>query len=191
MACPLYDGDVADAAVAVPGKLQLMGEGWSLIAERVEMLDGDYWRALVGVRRGLKLLVSRSDQPGELEVEAWVSEPEETDGIAVIDTGGGDIRLARIPLCSCGERGCGNVGVQLAKSLPGDELPALVELLRHLSWTDTTPTTSNVLQGNGMAAIPGAPETDYSASNGSYLYAPGTGDVFPLSPADRQAGPAE
>ncbi len=91
--------------VAVPGKLQLMGEGWSLIAERVEMLDGDYWRALVGVRRGLKLLVSQSDQAGELDVEAWVAEPEETDGVAVIDTADGGIWLARIPLCSCGERG--------------------------------------------------------------------------------------
>jgi hypothetical protein len=179
---------VADAVVAIPGKLQLVGEGWSVAAERIEMLDGDGWRALIGVRRDLKLLVSQSDQSGELDVEAWVSEPDATDGIAVIDTGGGDIGLVRVPLCSCGDRGCGNVGVQLAKSLPGDELPALVELLRHLSWTETDPTTSNVLQGNGLAAIPGAPETDYSASEGSYLYAPGTGEVFPLSPANRRAG---
>ena len=180
---------MADSVVVVPGKLQLMGEGWRLPAERVEMLDGDDWRALVGVRPGLKLLVSRGDQSGELDVEAWVGEPEETDGVAVIDTGGGDIRLARIPLCSCGVRGCGNVGVQLAKWLPGDELPALVELLRHPSWTDTTPTTSNVLQGSGLAAIEGASDIDYSMSEGSYVYAPGTGEVFRLSPANRRADP--
>ena len=181
---------MADAVVAVPGTLQLVGEGWSLPAGRVEMLDGDGWRALVGVRRGLNLLVSRSDPSGELDVEAWVGEPEATDGIAVIDTGDGDIRLARVPLCSCGDRGCGNVGVQLARSLPGDELPALVELLRDLSWTETNPTTSNVLQGNGLAAIPRAPEAGCSMGEGSYLYAPGTGKVFPLSPANRRAGPA-
>jgi hypothetical protein len=180
---------MADSVVAVPGKLQLMGEGWSLPAERVEMLDGDGWRALVGVRRALKLLVSRSDQSGELDVEAWVGEPEETDGVAVIDTGGGDIRLARIPLCSCGVRGCGNAGVQLAKWLQGDELPALVELLRYLSWTDTTPTTSNVLQGNGMAALEGASDIDYSMSEGSYVYAPVTGEVFPANPANRWVDP--
>jgi hypothetical protein len=182
---------MADSVVVVPGKSQLMGEGWSLPAERIEMLDGDDWRALVRIRRGLKLLVSRGDQPGELDVEAWVGEPEETDGVAVIDTGGGDIRLALIPLCTCGVRGCGNVGVQLAKWLPGDELPALVELLRHLSWTDTTPTTSNVLRGDGPAAIEGATDIDYSTSEGSYVYAPGTGEVFPLSPANRRADPTQ
>jgi hypothetical protein len=177
------------SVVAVPGELRLTGEGWSLPAERVEMFDGDDWRALVGVRCGLKLLVSRGDQPGELDVEAWVGEPEETDGVAVIDTGGGDFRLARIPLCSCGVRGCGNVGVQLAKWLPGDELPALVELLRHLSWTDTTPTTSNILQGSGLAAIDGSSDIDDAMSEVSYVYAPGTGKVFPLSPANRGADP--
>ena len=82
--------------------------------------------------------------------------------------------------------GCGNVGVQLAKWLPGDELPALVELLRHLSWTDTTPTVSNVLHGNGLAAIEGAYDIDDSTSEGSHVYAPGTGEVFPLSPANRR-----
>jgi predicted nucleotide-binding protein (sugar kinase/HSP70/actin superfamily) len=44
---------VADSVTAVPGKRQLVGEGWSLRAERVEMLNGNDWRALVGARRGL------------------------------------------------------------------------------------------------------------------------------------------
>ena len=70
-----YDGSVADSVTAVPGKQQLVGEGWSLRAERVEMLNGNDWRALVGVRRGLKLLVTWSEQGQELDVEAWAGEP--------------------------------------------------------------------------------------------------------------------
>ncbi len=155
-------GSVADAVTAVPGKRQLVGEGWSLRADRVEMLKGNAWRALIGVRRGLKLLVTWSDQDKELDVEAWAGEPEETDGVAVIDTGGGDIRLARVPLCSCGVRGCGNAGIQLAKWLPGNKLPALVELLRELPWTETIPALSNVLKGSDLGLIEG-PGTDIPA----------------------------
>jgi hypothetical protein len=174
-----YHGYVADAVTAVSSKRQLVGDGWRLRAERIEMLNDNGWRALVGVRRGLKLLVTWSDQDKELELEAWAGEPEETDGVAVIDLGDGDVWLARVPLCSCGDRGCGNVGIQLFKWLAGNELPALVDLLRDLPWTETIPTRTNVLQGDGLAAIQG-PDTDYSASGYSYLCAPGTGGVFPL-----------
>jgi len=180
---------VADAVTAIPGKRRLAGEGWSLRAERLEMLNGHDWRALVGVRRGLKLLVTCSEQEQELEVEAWAGEPGKTDGVAVIDVGDGEIRLARVPLCSCGDRGCGNAGIQLAKWLPGSELPALVELLRALSWTERIPTTSNVHQGADLAAIEGPPGIDYPADDGAYLYAPGAGEVFPLSPEERRADP--
>jgi len=177
---------VADAVTVVPGTRQLAGEGWSLRAERVEMLAGDDWRALVGVRRGLKLLVTWTDRDKELEVEAWAGEPEESDGVAVIDTGDGDVRLARVPLCSCGDRGCGNVGIQLFKWLAGSELPALVDLLRELAWTEIIPTRSNVLQGSGLAAIEG-PDSDPPTSTYSYLCAPGTGKVFPLHPQKRDS----
>jgi hypothetical protein len=175
---------VVDAVIAVPGKRQLVGEGWSLRAERLEMLNGDDWRALIGIRRGLMLRVSLGDEAGELEVEAWAGEPEETDGVAVIDAEDGGVWLARIPLCSCGERSCGNAGIQLAKCLPGDELPALVELLRALPWTGTTPSISNVLRGDGLAAMESWLDADDSASSGSYLWAPGTGEIFPLSPGN-------
>jgi len=117
------------------------------------MLNDHRWRAVVGVRSGLRLLVTCSAQEQELEVEAWAGEPGGSDGVAVIDTGDGDIRLARVPLCSCGDRGCGNAGIQLGKWLAGGELPALVELLRALSWTETIPTASNVLRGNDLAAM--------------------------------------
>jgi hypothetical protein len=183
-----YDDYVADAVTAVSSTGQLVGEGWRLRAERIEMLNGNDWRALVGVRRGLKLLMTASNQDTEFEVEAWAGEPEETDGVAVIDAGDGDIRLARIPLCSCGDRGCGNVGIQLSKQLAGNELPALVNALRDLPWTETIPTSTNVLQGDGLAAIQG-PDTDYLASGYSYLCAPGTGDVSPLHPQKHGSNP--
>jgi len=148
---------VADEVTAVPGTRRIVGRDWSLRAERLETTEGiDHdWCALVGVRRGLKLLVTCIDQ--QLRAEAWAGEPEKSDGVAVIDMGDGDVRLARVPLCSCGERGCGNVGVQLHKWLDGQELPALIELLRELPWTRTIPDRGNVLRGRGrgLAAIPG------------------------------------
>ncbi len=149
-----YDGSVADVVRADSGNRQLTGDGWSLPADRVEAVGDVGWRALIGVRPGLNLLVTWSDPDRELDVEAWAAEPEESDGVAVIDMGDGDVRLARVPLCSCGDRGCGNVGIQLGKWLAGDELPVLVELLRDLPWTHTIPTRENVLQGSGLAAIP-------------------------------------
>lgn len=175
---------MAGAVTADPGSQQLAGQGWSLRAERVEMLNGSGWRALVGVRRGLKLLVTCSGQARQLEVEAWAGEPEETDGVAVINAGNDDIRLGRVPLCSCGVRGCGNAGIQLSKWLGGNELPALIDLLRELPWTETIPTRSNVLHGSGLAGME-RPDTGSSASGYSHLHAPGTGAVFPLDPQKR------
>ena len=55
---------MAGAVTADPGSQQLAGQRWSLRAERVEVLNGNGWGALVGVRRGLKLLVTSSGQAG-------------------------------------------------------------------------------------------------------------------------------
>jgi hypothetical protein len=137
------------------GRRRLTGDGWSLLADRVETAGDSGWRALVGVKRGLHLLVIWNDRCDGLEAEAWAAEPGDSDGVAVIDTADGDLRLARVPLCECGDRGCGNAGIQLRKWLAGDELPALVELLRDLDWTRVVPTRENVLRGRGLAAIPG------------------------------------
>lgn len=41
------------------------------------------------LRCGLKLLVSGTHLCHEAEVEAWADEPEESDGLAVIDEGDG------------------------------------------------------------------------------------------------------
>jgi len=119
--------------------------------KRVETLALGAWRALIGVRSSLKLLATMTGhdpQPDlDLEVEAWVGEPEESDGIAVIDPGDVGLEVARVPLCECGDRGCGNIGIQLRKRLAGRDLPALVDLLRALSWSELIPARSNVLRG--------------------------------------------
>jgi hypothetical protein len=148
-----YDGSVADGVRADPRTRRIVGHDWSLRAERLETVEGfdHHWSALVGVRRGLNLLVTCIDQ--DLRAEAWAGEPEKSDGVAVIDIGEGDIRLDRMPLCSCGDRGCGNAGVQLYTWLDGAELPALVELLRDLPWTHTIPGRDNVLRGSGLGAL--------------------------------------
>jgi hypothetical protein len=150
-----YDGCVADEVMADPRTRRLTGDGWSLRADHVEVVEGGGWHAVIGVRRDLKLLVTWDGPDQELDVEAWAAAPEKSDGVAVIDLGAGDIRLARVPLCGCGERGCGNAGVQLATWLPAHDLPALVDVLRDLPWTHTIPTLSNVLHGSVLAAIEG------------------------------------
>ena len=118
----------------------------------------DGWRAVLGIRRGLKLRVSgRDGQPGVL-VAAWAGEPgDDTDGVAVVVLAGGGLALARVPLCGCGVRGCGNAGVQLRKVLPGRDLPELAGLLRALPWTPAAPVREDVLRGEGLAALPEGP----------------------------------
>jgi hypothetical protein len=142
---------MTDVVTAFPDERRIAGKGWGLRAERVEVLGTGAWRAVIGVRRGLKLLVSGTGLDHELEVEAWTGDPEESDGVAVIDAGDGVPRMACVPLCECGDRGCGNAGVQFGKWLAGGELPVLVGLLRELPWSEIVPTRSNVLRdvGNG------------------------------------------
>lgn len=55
---------------------------------------------------------------------------------------------------AAGDRGCGNAGIQFSKQVAAGDLPALVAVLRVLSWTDVVPTRSNVLRGDGLAALP-------------------------------------
>ncbi|HMH92634.1 MAG TPA: hypothetical protein VK586_16300 [Streptosporangiaceae bacterium] len=137
----------------IPAQRRLSGPGWSLRAERVELLGPGGWRALLGIRRGLRLLVTQAaGQPG-LRVEAWAGEPGRSAGVAVIEAADGTPQLARVPLCRCGERGCGNVGIQLDKELDDGELPALADLLRDLPWATTVPDRTNVLRGQGLAAL--------------------------------------
>jgi hypothetical protein len=116
---------------------------------------GDGWLAVLGIRRGLKLQVCGYDGQPVVLVEAWAGEPgDATDGVAVVRLAGSGLALARVPLCGCGERGCGNAGVQLCKALPGQDLPELAGLLRALPWTPAVPAHEDVLRGDSLAALP-------------------------------------
>jgi hypothetical protein len=151
---------------AIPGSRELAGPGWRLAAERPVTPAGrlgpfgadDGWSAVLGVRRGLKLLVTGDSEVPDPLVEAWAGEPgDSSDGVAVVDLAGTGLAVAQVPLCSCGTRGCGNAGIQLRKQVPAGDLPALVALLRALPWTAVVPTRSNVLRGDGLAALPVQP----------------------------------
>ncbi|HEX3388092.1 MAG TPA: hypothetical protein VHT94_03545 [Streptosporangiaceae bacterium] len=143
---------------AVVGSGELVGPDWRLATERPiepSCPAGEGWVALLGIRRGLKLRVSGDSGPGDLLVEAWAGEPgDSSDGVAVIERAGGALALARVPLCGCGTRGCGNAGLQLRKLMPAGDLPALAALLRSLPWTGAVPSLTNVLSGEGLAALP-------------------------------------
>jgi hypothetical protein len=116
--------------------------------------EDDGWSAVLGVRRGLKLLVTGEDGRPDPLVEAWAGEPgDASDGVAVVELAG-RLAVARVPLCSCGDRGCGNAGIQLCKQVAADDLPELVVVLRALPWTDVVPIRSNVLRGDELAALP-------------------------------------
>jgi len=164
---------MTEVVTAFPGSGRVVGPGWSLRAERVERLGAD-WRALIGIRRGLKLLVTRTGQPDQLQVEAWMGEPGQSGGVAVIDAGNAGAAVAPVPVCGCGEPGCGNVGVQLNKQVTDGELLALVDLLRKLPWADVSPVRSNVLRGDGLAAME-EPNAEPAAEGAWYAYSPLTG----------------
>lgn len=163
---------MTDAVTAFPGGPRIAGEGWSLRAERVDDLGGGAWSAVIGVRRGLNLLVTGTGSDQELEVEAWAGEPGESDGVAVIGAADGSARVARVPLCGCGERGCGNAGVQFGRLVAGSGLPALVGLLREFPWSEVVPTGSNVLRGDDGLACLSEPDNDPPAGGRSYLGVP-------------------
>ena len=130
---------------------RLNGPSWSLRAEMTRTTKYG-WEALLGIRPGLKLLVQLVE--GEIWVEAWVDTPDESDGVAVIGSSDTPDGIAAIPLCSCGERGCGNNGLQLAKEIDPDHLPELIETLRGLPWINTVPNRETVLQGSSLTGLP-------------------------------------
>lgn len=110
---------------------------------------------MLGVRRGLKLLVTGDDEQPDPLIEAWAGEPgDSTDGVAVIEFAGTGLAVARVPLCSCGDRGCGNAGIQFCKQVPAGDVPELIAVLRALPWSGVVPTKSNVLRGDELAALP-------------------------------------
>jgi hypothetical protein len=73
-------------------------------------------------------------------LELWSDEPETSDGLALLYEEGRPAALAPIPLCACGERGCGNAGSQLALEVASEDVPPLAEGLAELPWRFIDPT---------------------------------------------------
>lgn len=113
--------------------------------------------ALVGVRPRVHLLIAvendRTDTPW---VELWSGEPDASDGLAVVQRGDNLVGITHIPLCGCGDRGCGNAGLQLATEIPANDLPALIDLLDSLPTVPGPPSYGATWRGgfqNGKPAI--------------------------------------
>jgi len=103
--------------------------------------------ALLGIRRGLDLLVQGDEAGDHFWVELWTGDPASTDGAAVVVSKNGQAAIATVPLCGCGVRGCGNAGVQLATEISAENLPGLVRLLQELEMTVRLPTRANIWMG--------------------------------------------
>jgi hypothetical protein len=103
--------------------------------------------ALVGLRRGVNLLVSETHDPLVAQVELWAGKPEVSDGLAVIVDGDCLAGVARIPLCECGERGCGNVHTQLACQVPAGSVGVLVNIIEGLPDLAVDPHKSDTWDG--------------------------------------------
>lgn len=87
---------------------------------------------MIAVRKGVNLFLRGFDRGISVDVELWAGEPDVSDGLAVVVENDDLAGVARIPLCTCGERGCGNAGVQLTMQLPAADVPRLVDVLSTL-----------------------------------------------------------
>ncbi len=85
-------------------------------------------------KRGLVAVV-RLHRDGTAGIELWKGEPDESDGVAVLAESGFPFAMSHVPLCSCGDRGCGNAGRQLhADPVSSETLLSTLELVRDLRW---------------------------------------------------------
>jgi hypothetical protein len=111
--------------------------GWKLSAHWVE---GSKRRALLHVRKDASLLVEEADTAGKVMVELWTGEPGSSDGIALLMEPDGPAAIAPVPLCACGDRGCGNTGIQFSGEIDAKDLGQLVQGLAALPWRHVDPT---------------------------------------------------
>lgn len=93
-------------------------------------------RVTLPVRPGLVAQITLH-RDGTAGIELWAGQPEETDGIAVLSDSGFPYAMAGIPLCGCGDRGCGNSPLQLnADPVSAETLLGTLELVAELRWDD-------------------------------------------------------
>ena len=80
-------------------------------------------------------------QDGEIWVSLWRGMVSEEVGLAVVlAKNGSRTGVAEIPLCSCGDRGCGNCGVQLSHAVAAELVTDLLDYLERLPGVPGVPT---------------------------------------------------
>ena len=88
-------------------------------------------------------------QPGATDayVALWAGEVDESDGLAVAIADNRLSGVQRIPMCGCGDRGCGNAGLQLAAYVAAADLPVLIDAVVGLPMISGRPQRSTVWKG--------------------------------------------
>jgi hypothetical protein len=102
------------------------------------------------------MVVRTGPTTDRVHIALWAGAPEQSDGLAVSTVDGAPTAIYPIPLCGCGERACGNAGLQLANDVAAEALPTLVDLLRRLPTTSERPKPGSAWTGS---PIPPSPET--------------------------------
>ncbi len=113
------------------GKGRTIDVGGRALVARSVTPTGDGWVATVRLRSQADLtLTSREPSTVMAQVKLWTRPADKGVGMAVvIDREGRPASLASIPMCGCGERGCGHSGRQLDVGLTADELLGVISLL--------------------------------------------------------------
>ena len=111
------------------GVLVVLGRGWPATRRESEDRTKDVV-VTTELQRGLvaEIVVHRDGTAG-------ISLHKGEDGVAVRSDSGFPYALSHVPLCGCGDRGCGNLGLQLdADPITPETLLATMELVRDLRW---------------------------------------------------------
>jgi hypothetical protein len=103
--------------------------------------------SLIRIRPRVNLLVRADEGAVSALVELWSGQPGDSDGLAVAIDRDGPSAIYRIPLCACGDRGCGHAGLQLSNEIAVETLPALVDVLAGLPETSDRPTPTSAWDG--------------------------------------------
>lgn len=161
-----------DELAADPKTGRIASSSWELHASWIHS-NGKQWIALIKVRENLALLVTSAHPDdvarsraqgvppnlqmgqwrGKMRVEAWIGDPEFSEGVAVLGMGSRPQSIAPIRLCSCGSRGCANSGRQLNRLIWPSQLREVVDTLRSLPWAKTEPDRDNVVRGGLMGLL--------------------------------------
>lgn len=132
-----YDGSV----ISWDGDSQVLDvHGVPLAVDKVSPLADGGFEATLTVRPGRLLrLTADSYVDDSVAVDLWAGTPDDSEGLAVLADAGEPTAVAAIPLCGCGDRGCGNSGLQLDTEVTADEFLPLVRLLVRLPTSDRVP----------------------------------------------------